>query len=225
MQTEIFKYNIEEYNFPQIMRNLLEIEELSQIKAEAKEQTSENNNSLYKNMEQTLLYRRLYDKLNSEEGEKFYQTFHRFIKHVIRPQYKEGIYYQEKPSHRFLYRNAEGVSRFHRDKDYGHNEVEINYFVPLTNAFDTNSLWIESEEGKEDFNALNLKPGEFARFKGVNLMHGAKNNTTGKTRISFDFRIIQQSDMPEEVKDTTNWEEKDKENPLFNNAHNFAFCS
>ena len=75
-------------------------------------------------------------------------------------------------------------------RDYGHNPKEINFFVPQTPAFETNTLWIESEEGKEDFEPVTLKPGEFLRFDGANLMHGAKENHTGKTRVSFDFRIM-----------------------------------
>jgi hypothetical protein len=225
MESKIFKYDVNTYNFPKIIRDYLEVEELSEVKAEAREPSSENKNSLYKNMEQTILHKRLYEKLNSEEGEKFNQTFHQFIKDVVRPQYDEGIYYQSKPSHRILYSNAEGVSRFHRDRDYGHNQAEINYFLPLTKTYDTNSLWIESQEGKEDYKAMELEPGQFLRFNGVNLKHGAKNNLTGKSRVSFDFRIIPESRMPEEIKDTSNWKPEDKTNPLFNNAHNFAFCS
>ena len=69
-----------------------------------------------------------------------------------------------------------------------------------------------------------MKAGEFARFNGASLQHGAKVNTTGKTRVSFDFRIIPSAQMPGTITDTSRWKEEDKENPLFKNAHNFILC-
>ena len=227
MKTRIIEYPLEKYNFTRIISNFLAVDELSEIKAESVIENSSGNKdfSLYKNMEQTQAYKRLYEKLNSEEGQEFYETFNNFIFNVIRPQYDEPIYYQEKPTHRILFKNSEGVSRFHRDSDYGHNEAEINYFIPQTLAFETNTLWIESEKGKEDYRAMNVSPGEMMRFKGVSLKHGAKKNETHKTRVSFDFRVIPFSKWPENVTDTSKWTEKDKQsNHLYKNAHQFKLC-
>lgn len=223
MKTEIFNYNLQEYNFTKIIEDFLEVEDLSEI-AIVDKKTVEKGNSLYKNMEQTEHYRKLYEALNSEKGTVFYETYRKFIQEVIRPQYDEPILYQEKPTHRILFKNVEGVSRFHRDSDYGHNDAEINYILPQTLAFDTNTLWIESEVGKEDFKPVEMKPGQVARFKGVSLMHGAKINQTKKTRVSFDFRVIPLSLKPDEIADTTSWQEEDKTNFLFNNAHNFVLA-
>jgi len=224
MKTEIFNYNLEKYNFTKIIRDFLEVENLSEISMETSGDSIENANSLYKNMEQTKHYKKLYASLNSEKGAAFYKSYRQFIQEVIRPQYNEPILYQEKPTHRILFKIGEGISRFHRDSDYGHNQAEINYFLPQTPSFDTNTLWIESEIGKEDFMPIDLKPGQFARFKGVSLKHGAKNNQTHKTRVSFDFRVIPISQKPEQIVDTTSWKEEDKKNFLFNNAHNFVLA-
>jgi len=223
MKTKIFNYKLEAYNFTKIIQEFLGVEDLSEIAIDDKKAVEEGN-SLYKNMEQTEYYKKLYQALNSEKGAVFYETYRKFIQEVIRPQYDEPILFQEKPTHRILFKNAEGVSRFHRDSDYGHNEVEINYILPQTPAFDTNTLWIESEVGKEDFTPVEMEPGQVARFKGVSLMHGAKNNKTRKTRVSFDFRVIPLSQKPDEIADTTSWKEEDKTNFLFNNAHNFVLA-
>ena len=223
MKTEIFNYKLEDYNFTQIIQDFLGVEDLSEIAMENQE-SIEDGNSLYKNMEQTIYYKKLYGALNSEKGAVFYKTYRKFIREIIRPQYGEPILYQEKPTHRILFKNGEGVSRFHRDSDYGHNKAEINYFLPQTPAFATNTLWIESKVGKEDFEPMVMEPGQVARFKGVDLMHGAKNNQTQKTRVSFDFRVIPLSQKPDEIVDTTSWKEEDKKNFLFNNAHNFVLA-
>ena len=36
--------------------------------------------------------------------------------------------------------------------------------------------------------------GEILKFDGANLLHGNKINKTGKSRISFDFRVLKKSD-------------------------------
>ncbi len=59
----------------------------------------------------------------------------------------------------------------------------------MTDMYDTNSVWIESEEGKEDFTAPSLGFGRALRFDGANQKHGSKLNETPITRVSFDFRI------------------------------------
>ncbi len=187
---EIHRYDLRTYNFPKIISDLIDMGDLDEITAEFEGERPEDDSSIYKNMERSKAYSRMYSALASEEGLKFYETFDRFIRDIIRPHYRDSIYYQKKPTHRILYADVSGVSRFHRDRDYGHNVEEINFFVPLTKAFGTNTLWLESADGKEDFKPMELIPGEFLRFDGANLKHGAKVNTTGKTRVSFDFRIL-----------------------------------
>lgn len=223
MRTSIFDYDRKKYNFAEIIANYLAVDDLSHLQASLSNERTEAN-SLYKNMEQSSVYQQLYAQLNSAEGKQFYDTYERFVREIIRPQYDEPILYQKKPTHRVLFWDTPGVSRFHRDRDYGHNIAEINYFVPQTKAFETNTVWIESEEGAKDFNPMEMEVGQFARFNGASLEHGAKVNTTGKSRVSFDFRIIPFSKTPATITDTSSWEDEDKENPLFQNAHNFSLC-
>ena len=221
---KLYEYDVSTYNFPQIIAGYLQVDDLSALRSDVGDDPTQAKNSLYKNMEQATHYRHLYEHLNGAAGERFYDTYERFVREVIQPQYGEPIFYQKKPSHRILFYNNPGESRFHRDKDYGHSTAEINYSVPQTDAFDTNTFWIESEEGKEDFTPIEMKLGQFVRFNGASLKHGAKANTTGKSRVSFDFRVIPLSNAPAEFTDTSAWKEEDKDNPLFQNAHNFVLC-
>ena len=224
MKTTIYSYDLEQYNFSKIISDYLEIDNLAQLQSSLEEST-DTANSLYKNMEQSPVYQQLYSCLNAEEGHLFYDTYERFVREVIRPQYDEPIFYQKKPTHRILFRDTPGVSRFHRDRDYGHSTAEINYFVPQTSAFGTNTVWIESEEGKEDFAPLEMEAGQFARFNGASLAHGAQVNTSDKSRVSFDFRIIPLSRKPAAFADPSSWKEGDENNPLLQNAHKFALCN
>jgi hypothetical protein len=220
---QIFTYDTATYPFPQIIADFLGEEDLGALACELSADEADQN-SLYKNMESSAAYKQLYAQLNGEAGQKFYQTYERFVREVIRPQYAEPIFYQKKPTHRILFSNTPGQSRFHRDRDYGHSTAEINYLVPQSPAFGTNTMWLESEEGKEDFKPVEMLVGEFVRFNGASLMHGAKVNTTGRSRVSFDFRVIPQSKAPAQFADSSRWKEEDLDNPLLQNAHNFALC-
>lgn len=62
--------------------------------------------------------------------------------------------------------------------------------MPITNAFDTNTIWVESQEDKGDYSAMNCEYGSFIKWDGSNLTHGNKINKTNQVRISFDFRVM-----------------------------------
>ena len=85
---------------------------------------------------------------------------------------------------------------------------ELNYFLPITDAFYTNTIWAESEEDKGDYSPMNCKYGEIIQWDGSNLMHGNKINKTGKCRISVDFRVIKQSKYIESDHETINTKTK-----------------
>jgi hypothetical protein len=54
------------------------------------------------------------------------------------------------------------VGEYHKDKWYRdakwHSEVsELNYYLPFTNTYGTNTIWVESEEDKGDFTPIDCK--------------------------------------------------------------------
>ena len=220
--TTIFNYDPATYDFRGVIASLLGRQDLTTLTADYADGADRARNSLYKNMEQSPHFRRLYAGLESESGRAFYTLYERFVREVIRPQYAEPIYYQRRPSHRILFADTPGQSRFHRDRDYGHHSSEVNYLVVQTPAFATNTIWIESEEGKADYAPVELEPGQYVRFKGVDLEHGAQLNTTGRSRVSFDFRVIPASQMRERDHGYFNADER---NPVRRNARDFAYCT
>ena len=112
---EIISYDIEKYNFPQIISDFLNMGDLDSLSPEFDREKSGSEDSLYKIMERTTAYSRLYKALDSDTGSRFYDTYRKFVDEIIRPVLAIPIFYQEKPTHRILYANAPGVSRFHRD--------------------------------------------------------------------------------------------------------------
>ena len=120
---------------------------------------------------------------------KFINTYNNFLRYLAKNIFKESIVCQSKPTLRVMFPNNKAVGEFHRDRDYNHPVEEINIWMPVTNALNSNTIWIESEYEKKDFSPINIKSGEFLVFDS-SLMHGNKVNKEKKTRISFDFRII-----------------------------------
>ena len=80
------------------------------------------------------------------------------------------------------------LGRFHCDAQYGHQDGEINFWMPLTLLHDTSTLWGETEPMKEDYYPFRPEIGELMQFPGTNCRHFTKPNVSGKTRVSLDFR-------------------------------------
>ena len=222
MTTTLFDYDTAQYPFRKLISAYIGTEELETLHANYDSDPALAN-SLYKNMEQSPVFKAMYDALRSPEGEEFYAVYQRFVREAIRPQYDGPIYYQTKPSHRILFADVPGQSRFHRDADYGHDPAEVNYWVALTPAYGTNTVWIETEKGKGDYQPVEAEPGQYARFRGSILSHGAKNNVTGRSRVSFDFRVILAAEAPDRYKEQEA-AAANAENPVSANALKFSYC-
>jgi ectoine hydroxylase-related dioxygenase (phytanoyl-CoA dioxygenase family) len=121
--------------------------------------------------------------------------YEKFILNIIKPLYNEQIVYQAIPTFRVAYPNNIAVGEYHKDKwyrdaDWAVEVNEDNFFLPFTDAFDTNTIWVESQEDKGDYSPMNCNYGEIIQWDGSNLTHGNKINTTGKARVSIDFRVM-----------------------------------
>ncbi|GFH46038.1 hypothetical protein CTEN210_02512 [Chaetoceros tenuissimus] len=103
---------------------------------------------------------------------------------------KVVMYYQRPPTIRIQCGPARASVKPHRDADYGHQPGELNYWVPLTNRHVTEvDLFVESEEGKEDYAPIESDLGFATSFHGSNCSHYVNANKTRFTRVSFDFRV------------------------------------
>ena len=86
---------------------------------------------------------------------------------------EDKIIYQKSPTFRISLPNNVAVGQKHCDADYNHPEGEINFWVPLTETFDSNGFYLESEPDKGDFHPFprTLKPGDVLRFWGNKCKH------------------------------------------------------
>lgn len=182
--SKVIKYDTNKYNFRKYIENLFD-EKLENLSLEKhKLETMEDNC-------RTKYHKLFYDKLH-EGFYEFTNLYDKFIKDVIVNLIPCNFIYQITPSFRIQYQDNLAAPEFHIDTQPGfdHPEGEINFILPLTNMFDTNSLWIESEPGKKDFKVEKVDYGEFLIFNGAKKTHGNKINKTKQTRVSIDFRIL-----------------------------------
>jgi len=130
-----------------------------------------------------------------------------FINEYVKPLYScDKIVVQKTPNIRISFPESCAIGKnnyeneiddiigLHKDSDFGHHESEINFVIPITEMFDTNSIYYEPYENsdlpKNEFLNLKLNKDEFFIEKFNKLLHFNKINKTGFTRISLDFRII-----------------------------------
>jgi len=123
----------------------------------------------------------------------FQSLYDSFVRRVIgRHLESQGVtdfYYQGFPCLRVI-RPGEFSLGVHSDVYYNFSQASVNYWVPLTQVSGTNSLVIESRPGLEDWHSLEGGFGDIVQFWGAMCAHFTPENTTTKTRVSLDFRII-----------------------------------
>ena len=118
-----------------------------------------------------------------------------FLIGEVLPLYGADLCVQATPTFR-LARPGGGlaVAAWHTDAEYAHQVQTVNYWVPLTIAQGTSAMWLESAPGKGDFAPVAMQPGQYLEFSATTLRHGNKPNRTGRSRVSFDFRVIPYAD-------------------------------
>lgn len=176
---------IHTYDFKKILPMLEEIQKIFKTK-DLSTLEEKIEVVIRENDQKTSFHKTFYDNF---EG-KFLEEYRDFVSKVVKPLISpdEPLVYQVKPSFRIHLQNNKSVGEYHKDSDYGHPIEEINIFLPFTKCWETNTIWIENDNGEKQNYDLNL--GQFLIFRGGLLKHGNKENKEGKTRVSIDFRVI-----------------------------------
>lgn len=140
----------------------------------------------------TKLHRKFYKKLD-DGWDQLKEIYDNFAKEVLLPYLglNEALL-QIYPNFRIQFPENKAITTPHYDSDdlHHHPYGEINFIFALTDMFDTNTIWTEKTCRREDYIALEQKAGECMCFGGNTHTHFNKLNTTGVTRVSFDFRIL-----------------------------------
>ena len=130
----------------------------------------------------------------------FYEVFdelaplyHRFVRDFVGPLFDEDICYQRVPTFRVHLPGNVAVGQFHRDSAYNHPDGELDFWLPLTDVWASNTVWVANDNESDDCMPVPMRIGQVLTFDAVNRQHGNVVNDTGTTRVSFDFRVIPMS--------------------------------
>lgn len=187
----IKKYNTNLYKFSEIVKNVFQVNDLEKLHEERKDLLPEQKLN-FDNESKTNFHKTFYSKLNNNELKFLEESFISFIVNEVKPMFDDDILHQYMPSFRVHLPGDKAIHKWHYDSDENHKhpEWEINFYIPLTDSIDSQTIWVESVPGLKNYEPMNVKYGEFLIFDGNRCTHGNKENTTNKTRVSFDFRIL-----------------------------------
>lgn len=134
--------------------------------------------------------------LDNDRRSEFHDLYEEFVLSVILEDAAANahpsvtsFYYQSFPCVRCV-RPQEFSIGIHCDMAYGFNAANVNYYIPLTRIYDTNSLHVESAVGEEDWHTVTTEYGSLFRFAGAVNAHFTVMNSSEITRFSLDFRVI-----------------------------------
>jgi hypothetical protein len=182
-----YHYDLEKYNFPTLVKNHLHIDKLEDIHILSKQKIDIPENP---SQDQQTIFHKLFYSIY-ENDSKILELYQEFVqKEICKRLERTDIIYQSRPTFRVHAPGGIAVAKWHKDKEYNHSINEINIFLPLTKAFDNNTIWSESIEDLGDYAPMNADVGEYYIWDGANLSHGNKTNDTTRSRVSLDFRII-----------------------------------
>tara|TARA_B100001778_G_C18590422_1_gene632030 strand:- start:344 stop:2326 length:1983 start_codon:yes stop_codon:yes gene_type:complete len=182
-------YNPDDYKFIKLVSDLFETE-LSNLHEKA-ENTYELFTTIGKDSN-TEFHNKFYAHLNNN-WQEIKDEYSKFIKEVILPFLDlEEALVQKFPSFRVQLPNNLAVVVNHYDSDslHQHPSGEINFIYALTNMYDTNSVFVEKMPLIDEYEQITLNAGETICFNGNKCKHHNKINETGKTRVSWDFRVL-----------------------------------
>jgi hypothetical protein len=135
---------------------------------------------------------------------EFLSLFDRLVTEVVLPYVKgrlctsKGLqssdpiafYYQRPPTIRLQPGPAWAQVKPHNDAEYGHQNGELNFWLPTTDRTQTGvDLWCESNFMAGDYHPIPAAIGEIIAFHGSSCRHYVNTNATENTRVSFDFRV------------------------------------
>lgn len=190
-----FNFDIKKYRLRDEFAKLIGIEDPLRLCLLHKNSSSPSSSSLLRRDDMLQKFRLLENLTVPIKVSSFHKLFDIFVREFIIPHVanilpsETSFYYQSFPCVRCVRPNEFSIGP-HSDISYGFSQANINFYVPLTDIYGTNSLVLESCMGKEDWHTIDATYGCVKRFWGAMCSHFTPENTTEDTRVSLDFRIL-----------------------------------
>lgn len=146
----------------------------------------------------TIWHDKFYNAMHSQYS-LFMHEYNNFVEDFVRRYYEEPIVVQRFPTFRIHWRNNLSVGSYHKDSEYNHPKEEQNWWIPVTHAWGSNSIYLETDPDNQDHQPWVVNYGQALLFPGGALDHGNEINQTHATRVSFDFRVIPKAQYREDA--------------------------
>jgi hypothetical protein len=172
----VLSYPLRRYPFPALITYFLDEVDLAALRENAFPLQSRENDQRTKWHERFYATREVWGPL-----------YQRFVTEFVARQFCEPFYYQAIPTFRVQLPGNVAVGAWHSDAEYGHPAGEVNFWLPLTSAVETNSIYIEDQRWERPIYAY---PGDVVVFDAVARQHGNHINQERWSRVSFDFRCL-----------------------------------
>ncbi len=191
MYRPVFKFvsfDAQKYIFAKLFAmRALHVKDLSRFHEGVIARKRENGESSELTYEDNLAAREL---LNRSAAESWFWPLHRaFVANVIAPLFNHRVAYTWPPTFRVHMAGSPSVSDWHRDVEVTGRDELITVWMPFVDTFDTNSIWVETEYGNQNYAPIDVRHGQALLFDSGYLSHGSVSNTTNVTRVSMDFRV------------------------------------
>ena len=96
-------------------------------------------------------------------GISFGILLERFVAEVVSPNMGEPVAYQKRPTFRAIVPSDEAAGIPHCDAEYHHPPAEVNWWIPVTRVWGTNTLHTEGYPGCGDLQPVELEYGQALR--------------------------------------------------------------
>jgi hypothetical protein len=194
---EIHTYDLTRFNFHSRVQDIfgfhLSLEAIHMLAKEKDQVTFDGDTKTF--------YQRTF--YSSPKYDSFRELYYEFVRAHIFPLFPEEttLVVQKDPGFRVCpvdntalgIRDGEASSGpigMHTDGEYNHPPEEVNFIIAVTEMWDTNSVYFESEPGKGDFEPLTVRRNQFVKICANQLRHHNLKNISGQSRVSMDFRVI-----------------------------------
>lgn len=133
---------------------------------------------------------RLRDRLTALPPEHpLKELYGRLVREVVSEPFGGRVACNVNPKFRVHLPGTGSVSAWHRDADITHRPDYVTAWMPFVDTEGTNALWVECGYGRGDHAPVPVRYGEILCFDAAMLSHGSVRNTTGRARVSMDFRF------------------------------------
>lgn len=167
-------FNHQQYNFAKAITNIINVEYdlLDQI---------------HRIIPSQELTPELFRNITSDQN--FHAIYVSFIKNVLKTQFGfSRIVYQKYPNIQFYFSGYHRLHQSHFSIKQNDSNT-INILIPCTNAYDTNTIWFETESNTGILQPQNLTYGEYIAFCQQKIIRDIQRNTTRHSSVFIEFSI------------------------------------